>query len=169
MAMIEIILGSKSDLPMLEKSKLTDILTKAGISWKLSVISAHRNLEELQNYCRQTLKEDVQIFIAVAGMAAALPGTIAAITRGHVPVIGVALEASDGFLSGVDALLSMVRMPPGIPVITAGIGKPGLKNAALIACQIIGLNQPEARTFLEKYLTENNKPTEIDIQHSNGE
>ncbi len=148
MSQVVIILGSESDLGIVKESKMLEVLDEIGVSWELSIISAHRNSEELQNYCMEKYKypcrgradkdKDAEVFIGVAGMAAALPGVIASHVR-CCPVIGVPLVSSD-IPSGLDALYSMVRMPAGVPVAVPGIGKPGLYNAALLACQIIALN-----------------------------
>jgi len=161
---VQVILGSESDLEILKSSDLPKILEGLEVSWECHVISAHRNADDLHDHCQQAVATDSKIFIAAAGMAAALPGAIAAITKGQVPVIGVALESSDGFLSGMDALLSMVRMPPGVPVITAGIGKPGLKNAALIACQILALTSPTFQLTFQKLLAASGKKPRIGIK-----
>ena len=147
MAQIEIIVGSKkTDTPMIKESKMLDVLNDIGVSWRLSAISAHRHPNSLGDFVVECIKNGTKVFIGVAGMAAALPGAIASfidpcnskIGAINVVVIGVSLP-SDEFKSGLDALLSITRMPPGVPVLTAGIGKPGCYNAAIMACQIVGI------------------------------
>lgn len=132
---IAVIVGSESDIKIVEESELPTFFDKVGVLWELSVISAHRNNQALTDYCLQ--RRDTKVFIGIAGMAAALPGTIASIFESEKIVIGVPL-LSEAF-DGLDALLSMVRMPPGVPVLVPGIGKPGLRNAAIAACQIVAL------------------------------
>lgn len=117
MAQVVIILGSESDQKIVKESQMVDLFEAVGISYEVAIISAHRNLQELTNYCVKTQEEGAQVYIGVAGMAAALPGAIASHIRWR-PVIGVPL--SSDILQGLDALLSMVRMPSGIPVAVPG-------------------------------------------------
>ncbi len=129
MAKISIILGSESDR---EFSKIaTDFLEKEGVDFELKIYSAHRNLGGLISYLKNI--EDVKVIIAVAGLAAALPGIVASQVK--VPVIGVPRDV--GPLNGIDALLSMVQMPKGVPVATMAIGKAGMLNAAKFALRIL--------------------------------
>lgn len=130
---VVIILGSESDLEILKSSDALSILEAHEIPYEVSVISAHRNPEELRKYCEEFQGE---IIIAMAGMNAALPGQIKAL-RPDLIVIGVSLVAKDGFLTGLDALLSIVRMPPGRPVICCGIGETGIQNAVYLAIEIL--------------------------------
>ena len=149
-AKIIVILGSQSDREIVKGSKLPEFLDKVvGNQWELSIISAHRNSEILQKYCADKLEKGARVFIGVAGMAAALPGVISAHCMGQIPVLGVAL-ASGECPDAMDALLSMVRMPPGVPVACCGIGKAGLLNAAIIACSIMEAISPssEQRFFV---------------------
>jgi 5-(carboxyamino)imidazole ribonucleotide mutase len=132
---VEVVIGSKSDKKVLEESGLADLLKAVEVSFRFSVISCHRHPENLRVFCQQALSEGEPIFIAGAGMAAALPGAIVAETKGQCLVIGVALDS--GFLSGLDALLSQTRTPAGTPVVFAGIGKVGFYNAGLIACRVL--------------------------------
>jgi 5-(carboxyamino)imidazole ribonucleotide mutase len=124
---VAVIVGSTSDMHVAEKAK--EVLDEEGISYDLQVISAHREPERLDEYLKNSR---FQVIIAIAGLAAALPGMIAAKT--DVPVIGVPVSSK---LNGVDALLSIVQMPPGVPVATVGIDNG--KNAALLAIRILKL------------------------------
>ena len=125
--LVAIVVGSERDLEHARKA--ADVLKKLNIPYEIHVLSAHRNPEELDRYVRES---DVKIFIAMAGLSAALPGFIA--SRTEKPVIGVPLSVS---LMGLDALLSMVQMPRGVPVAVVGIDNP--VNAALLACRILKL------------------------------
>lgn len=121
-------MGSTSDLPVMEKAckQLNDI----EVPFEVLALSAHRTPEEVERFAREAEGRGVRVIIAAAGMAAALPGVIAAQTT--LPVIGVPIK---GMLDGLDALLSIVQMPPGIPVATVGVN--GAQNAALLAVQIL--------------------------------
>ena len=130
---IGIIVGSKSDLVYAEEA--IKILASLDIGYELRVLSAHRTPGPLEEYVASAMERGVRTFICMAGMAAALPGVVAA--RTTLPVIGVPLPAGD--LKGQDALLAIVQMPPGIPVATMAIGKPGARNAAWFAAAILGL------------------------------
>lgn len=142
---VAIIMGSKSDLPVMEESAA--LLKQFGIPCEMRVLSAHRCPEEVAQFSRDAIANGFSVIIAGAGMAAHLPGVIAAYTT--LPVIGVPLEASS--LGGTDALLSIVQMPPGIPVATVGIGKAGAKNAALLAVEIHALQDSSLREKLAQY------------------
>jgi phosphoribosylaminoimidazole carboxylase PurE protein len=133
---IGIIVGSKSDLPFAEEA--IKVLDELGIGHELRVLSAHRTPGPLESYVSEAEAAGVRTFICMAGMAAALPGVVAAMTT--LPVIGVPLPAGD--LRGQDALLAIVQMPPGIPVATMAIGKPGARNAAWFAAAVLGLGDP---------------------------
>lgn len=126
-----IIMGSDSDLPVMEET--AKILKGFDIPYHMTVASAHRAPERTLKIVKDAEKNRVDVIIAGAGMSAHLPGVIASHTI--LPVIGVPLEASP--LKGMDALLSIVQMPPGIPVATMAVGKAGAKNAAILAAQII--------------------------------
>jgi 5-(carboxyamino)imidazole ribonucleotide mutase len=145
---VAIIMGSKSDWDIMSHS--ANILTQFNISHESKVISAHRTPELLDEYCSEAKQKGVKIFITGAGLAAALPGVVAAKTT--LPVIGVPLEASS--LEGLDALLSIVQMPPGIPVGTMTIGKAGAINAALYAAAILALHNEKIREKIQSYRDE---------------
>ncbi len=125
---VSVIMGSTSDLPVMEKAckQLNDL----EVPFEVLALSAHRTPEEVERFAREAEGRGVRVIIAAAGMAAALPGVIAAQTT--LPVIGVPIK---GMLDGLDALLSIVQMPPGIPVATVGVN--GAQNAALLAVQIL--------------------------------
>lgn len=127
---ISIIMGSTSDYPIVKKAAV--FLEAMEIPFELQALSAHRTPLRVEQFASSARKRGIKVIIAAAGMAAALPGVIAALTP--VPVIGVPISAS---LNGQDALLSMVQMPPGIPVATVGID--GAMNAAILATQILAL------------------------------
>ena len=141
---VAIIMGSDSDWPAMETCYKE--LQSYKIPVTVEVISAHRTPEKLHEFVKSAENRGIEIFIAAAGMAAALPGSIAAFTT--LPVIGVPMVS--GGLSGVDALLSIVQMPPGVPVATVAIGSPGAKNAAILAAQILALANPDLRKVLKK-------------------
>lgn len=125
MVLISILAGSKSDENVYQKA--VDVLTKEGIPFELKILSAHRNPIELDDYVK---KSEANVFICVAGLSAALPGVVASKTQ--KPVIGVPVSAK---LGGLDALLSIVQMPPGVPVACVGIDN--AKNAAYLAIRIL--------------------------------
>lgn len=143
---VAIIMGSDSDWPKLGKAR--DLLEEFGIDAEERVLSAHRTPAECVEYVRQAEAAGVQVFIAAAGLAAHLPGVVAAHTRR--PVIGVPLAA--GPLSGQDALYSVVQMPPGVPVATVGIDN--ARNAALLAIEILALADSSLAARLEEYRDE---------------
>lgn len=167
--LVSVIIGSKTDLPVVEKSGMFEVLDQCGISWELSIISADRNPGMLSDYCAKVRPEGVRVFIAAAGMAARLPGTIAAHTKYQLPVIGVALP-SEEFPDALDSLLSIVRSPSGCPVLFAGIGKAGLKNATIAAAQILANGEDEAarkiREKLSTYFLSNRKDPQIALKKS---
>lgn len=167
---VVIVAGSKNDRSKIDQSKMLEILNEIGISWTLSYISAHRNDSALTEFCQDAIVNGAKVFIGIAGMAAALPGAIASKTKFILPVIGVPLSASDGLLSGMDALMAILRLPPGVPVLVPGIDIPGLKNAALAAAQIIALadNTETIKKNLEKYIFQNTKKAEINIAYFTG-
>lgn len=128
-----ILMGSDSDIPVMEEA--AKVLESFGIPYAMTIASAHRTPARTQKLVKDAEKSGVAVFIAGAGMAAHLPGVIASFTT--LPVIGVPLDASP--LNGMDALLSIVQMPPGIPVATVSIGKAGARNAGILAAQIIAV------------------------------
>ncbi len=143
MKQITIIVGSKSDLDTINSTN--NYLDFFGFEYDLKVLSAHRQHDELQAYIKEIEKEgSIQTIIACAGMAAHLPGVIAAMTQ--IPVIGVPLDASP--LGGVDALYSIVQMPKGIPVATMSIGKAGVINSIVYSAKIIALHDDEMKAKL---------------------
>ena len=142
---IAIIMGSQSDWEVMKNTSKT--LINLDISHESRVISAHRTPDLLDEYIAQCEAGDVQVIIAGAGLSAALPGVIAAKTI--IPVVGVPLIA--GSLDGMDALMSIVQMPPGIPVGTVAIGKPGAINSALYAAAIMAVNDSSIKNKLIEY------------------
>jgi 5-(carboxyamino)imidazole ribonucleotide mutase len=141
---------------------MIDILSQCGIKWEFSIISAHRNPEELANYCKEALSRGVKVFIAAAGMAAHLPGAIVSYVKEDSPVIGVPLPSQE-YPDAQDALLSMIRMPFGCPIAIPGIGKTGLKNSALLACQILSLVNKEIKNKSKAYLKKTKKAAQIGL------
>lgn len=141
-ALVGILTGSPNDLPTVVKVR--DTLTALGIPSEIIVASAHRTPDKVLAYIERAHKEDVQVLIGCAGMAAHLAGVISGHTK--LPVIGLPL--SGGMMSGLDALLATVQMPPGVPVATVGVD--GAKNAALLAARILALKFPEINKALDK-------------------
>ena len=139
---VAILLGSTSDEQTMHGC--TEYLTKFGISFELKISSAHRQPEETAAFVRQSEQNGYSVIIAAAGMAAHLPGFAASLTT--LPVIGVPLEGSA--LNGVDALYSIVQMPAGIPVATVAIGAAGARNAAVLAAEILALQDRSIREKL---------------------
>jgi 5-(carboxyamino)imidazole ribonucleotide mutase len=133
---VAVLMGSKSDLPVLEKT--LEVLTRLGVPHEVKITSAHRTPEATHRYVRDAEGRGCAVFVAAAGLAAHLAGTVAGLTL--KPVIGIPLDA--GPLKGVDSLLSTVQMPGGIPVATVAIGTVGAKNAAYLAAQILALGDP---------------------------
>ena len=137
--LVSILMGSKSDWPVMEQAGV--ILEKLNISYEAKVLSAHRTPDALFDYVAAAGASGTEVFIAGAGGAAHLPGVIAAKTL--LPVIGVPMQTPS--LNGMDSLLSIVQMPGGIPVATMGIGKAGAQNAALMAASILSIKYPAYR------------------------
>lgn len=131
---ISVVMGSKSDWPTVKQA--CDILDQFGVKYDKQVISAHRMPNEMFDFAQHAVENGVKVIIACAGGAAHLPGMIAANTP--LPVIGIPGQTKA--LGGMDSLLSIVQMPAGIPVATTAIGNAGAKNAALLAIQILGIN-----------------------------
>jgi 5-(carboxyamino)imidazole ribonucleotide mutase len=138
-------MGSDSDWPTLAVA--ADLLTELGVPFEARVVSAHRTPDLMFQYAEQAEARGLQCIIAAAGGAAHLPGMVASKTL--VPVLGVPVAAT--MLNGVDALLSIVQMPGGVPVGTLAIGKPGATNAAILAAEIVGLGRPDVREKLRAY------------------
>lgn len=148
MPLVGIVIGSKRDAELIQPA--LDMLKELGIEHEFSVISAHRNPQRAREYGLEAEKRGLKVIIAAAGYAAHLPGVLASWTT--LPVIGVPLPT--GELKGMDALLSVVQMPGGVPVACTGIGASGAKNAALLAAQILGLEDREIREAYRKYKQE---------------
>lgn len=142
--LVGIVMGSESDMPVMQAS--IDYFESMGIAHEVTVSSAHRTPDKTAEYAMTARDRGLKVIIAGAGMAAHLAGALAA--RTTLPVIGVPIDSSP--LNGLDALLSTVQMPPGVPVATMGIGRPGAKNAAILAAQIIGLENEEIARDLAK-------------------
>ena len=142
---VAIIMGSESDAE--EMKHASEVLNELGIKNESRVISAHRTPDRLREYILNAEKNGVKVFIGGAGMAAALPGVIAAHT--HLPVLGVPIESKS--LKGIDSLLSIAQMPPGIPVGTLAIGSAGSKNAGLLAAAILSVSDQEIESKLKDY------------------
>jgi len=132
MPRVAILTGSKSDLPVLEPC--VETLTDLGIDYELHVMSAHRSPAKVQQFAASAAGNGFEVIIAAAGMAAHLPGVVASMTT--LPVIGVPISSGSHAASGLDALLSIAQMPPGVPV--AAVGVDNAKNAAALAARILG-------------------------------
>jgi len=146
---VAILTGSKSDVPLLDPCVQT--LTELGIEHELHVMSAHRAPQKVQQFASSAADGGFEVIIAAAGMAAHLPGVVAAWTR--LPVIGVPIAPAGGTaVSGLDALLSIAQMPPGVPVACMAVN--GGKNAALYAAAILALKHDAVRAALEKFRAE---------------
>jgi 5-(carboxyamino)imidazole ribonucleotide mutase len=142
---VAVLIGSESDYDLVKEA--LDLLKQFGVSHGLEVTSAHRSPERTRKLVADFEENGAKVFIAVAGRAAHLAGFVAAHTS--APVIGVPMEG--GGLAGLDALLSTVQMPKGIPVATMGLGKAGASNAALLAVEILSLKNPRLKKRLAEY------------------
>jgi phosphoribosylaminoimidazole carboxylase PurE protein len=142
---VAILMGSKSDLTVMEEASA--VLKQFGVQHEMRIMSAHRTPEEVMVFTKAARDNGFSVIIAGAGMAAHLAGVIAAHTT--LPVIAVPIASST--LGGIDALLAMAQMPPGVPVATMGIGKPGAKNAALLAIEMLSLASEGLRGKLDQY------------------
>ena len=132
--LVSIIMGSTSDLPVMEKA--AQLLDSMDVPFEINALSAHRTPDEVATFAREAERRGIKVILAGAGMAAALPGVIAAHTT--LPVIGIPIK---GMLDGLDAMLSIIQMPPGIPVATVGVN--AAKNAAILAVSILALSNPD--------------------------
>ncbi len=141
--LVGIIMGSDSDLPVMQNA--ADILKELGVSYEMTIVSAHRTPQRLYDYATAAKGRGLQVIIAGAGGAAHLPGMVASLTT--LPVIGVPVKTSS--MSGIDSLLSIVQMPAGIPVATVAINN--AKNAGILAAQIIGLKNTAVEAAVTKY------------------
>lgn len=139
---VSIIMGSTSDMKVMEGA--ATLLNEFKIPFEINALSAHRTPQEVEHFAAQAAERGIKVIIAAAGMAAHLPGVIAATAT--VPVIGVPISAT---LGGMDALLAIVQMPPGIPVATVGIN--ASQNAAILAVQMLSLGNPELARALAEY------------------
>ena len=135
-------MGSTSDLPVMQKA--AQFLDDMQVPFEMNALFAHRTPAEVERFAREAEGRGLRVIIAAAGMAAALPGVIAAKTT--LPVIGVPIK---GMLDGLDALLSIVQMPPGIPVATVGVN--GAQNAAVLACEMLALTDPALAQRMRDY------------------
>ena len=140
--LVSIIMGSTSDLPVMENA--AKFLVDMEVPFEMNALSAHRTPAEVERFAREAEGRGLKVVIAAAGMAAALPGVIAAQTT--LPVIGVPIK---GMLDGLDALLSIVQMPPGIPVATVGVN--GAQNAAVLACEMLALTDDALAERMRDY------------------
>jgi len=141
--LVGVIMGSDSDLPVMQGA--ADMLRELGIAYEMTIVSAHRTPARLYEYAQSARQRGLRVIIAGAGGAAHLPGMVAAISP--LPVIGVPVKSST--LSGEDSLLSIVQMPPGVPVATVAIN--GAKNAGILAAQILGASDPAVLDRVERY------------------
>ena len=139
---VSIIMGSTSDLSIMEKA--AKVLNDMGIPFEMNALSAHRTPAEVEEFAKNAADRGIEVIIAGAGMAAHLPGVIAAMTP--VPVIGVPINAS---LNGMDALLTITQMPPGIPVATVAIN--GAMNAGILAVQILAVGDQTLKTKMVEF------------------
>ena len=140
-----ILMGSGSDAPIMQSA--VDVLRELGIASEMTVASAHRSPERVMRLVREAPGRGVKVVIVGAGAAAHLAGVVAAHTT--MPVIGVPIDSSA--LKGLDALLSTVQMPPGVPVATVSIGKPGATNAGILAAQILAVGDPGVSARLDAH------------------
>lgn len=143
---VGIVMGSDSDLPVMQAA--AELLTEFGIDFEMTIVSAHRTPQRLYDYAGTAEQRGLQVIIGGAGGAAHLPGMIASITA--LPVIGVPVKTST--LSGQDSLLSIVQMPPGVPVATVAIN--GARNAGILAAQILGASDVSVRAKVRRFKQE---------------
>ncbi|MFW6147138.1 MAG: 5-(carboxyamino)imidazole ribonucleotide mutase [Thermodesulfobacteriota bacterium] len=143
--LVGVVMGSSSDRQVMEEC--TNTLEKLAIPFEITVSSAHRSPEQTRNYAIQAQERGIEVIVAGAGWAAHLAGALASHT--FLPIIGVPIDSSP--LQGMDALLSTVQMPPGVPVATMAIGRGGAVNAAVFAAQILALKYPDIAKRLKKY------------------
>ncbi len=141
-ALVSIIMGSTSDLLVMEKA--AKFLEEMEVPFEMNALSAHRTPNEVESFAKNAAARGIKVIIAGAGMAAALPGVIAASTT--LPVIGVPIK---GMLDGLDAMLSIIQMPPGIPVATVGVN--GAQNAAILAVEMMALSDAQLAQKLASY------------------
>lgn len=150
MPLVGIVMGSKSDAELMQPA--LDVLDQLGVEYEVSVISAHRTPEKARQYGIGARERGLEVIIAGAGGAAHLPGVLASWTT--IPVVGVPIPTSE--INGLDALLSIIQMPAGIPVACVALGSAGAKNAAYLAAEILGLKYDSIRYGYEQYRQELN-------------
>lgn len=153
---VGIIMGSDSDLPVMKEA--AEVLETFGISSEMTIVSAHRTPDRMAKYAKAAGERGIKVIIAGAGGSAHLPGMVASMT--HLPVIGVPVESKS--LHGMDSLLSIVQMPPGVPVATVAIN--GAKNAGILAAQIIGVAESQIARKVSRY----KKRLEVDVKKKAG-
>src|SRR4030043_72211 len=150
--LVGILMGSESDLPLMEKA--AEVLKEMKVPYEMEISSAHRLPEKTARYAKKARERGIEVLIAGAGMAAHLAGVLASHTT--LPVIGVPIKSEA--LNGADALYSLVQMPPGVPVATVAIE--GSKNAAYLACEILSIKYPEISKKLEDFRSKTKKSLE---------
>jgi 5-(carboxyamino)imidazole ribonucleotide mutase len=143
-ALVGIIMGSDSDLPVMKEAK--EVLDSFGIPNEITIVSAHRTTMRMVDYAAGAKKRGIKVIIAGAGGAAHLPGMVASLTP--LPVIGVPIKTKS--LDGLDSLLSIAQMPPGVPVATVAVN--GAKNAGILACRMLGIKHSGIAKKVEKYM-----------------
>jgi phosphoribosylaminoimidazole carboxylase PurE protein len=149
---VAVLIGSRNDRKLVRGSGMYDVFEAVGLKVPLHVLSCHRNPVELERFCAEA---GVDVYVAAAGLAAALPGVIAANTKMQKVVIGVPLDDY-----GVD---TCIRLPAGVPVLTPGIGKAGLRNAAIAACQIVATHSSDVAAQLAGYLADSARAPQFNV------
>ena len=144
MSKVGIIMGSKSDYPIMEEAAI--VLKELGVSYDINIVSAHRTPEKMMSYSNNAQKNGIEVIIAGAGGAAHLPGMVASNT--HLPVIGVPIKSRNS-IDGWDSVLSILQMPAGVPVATVALD--GSKNAGILAAQILAISNPNLSENLKRY------------------
>ncbi len=144
MSKVGIIMGSKSDYPIMEEAAI--VLKELGVSYDINIVSAHRTPEKMMSYSNNAHKNSIEVIIAGAGGAAHLPGMVASNT--HLPVIGVPIKSRNS-IDGWDSVLSILQMPAGVPVATVALN--GAKNAGILAAQILAISNPNLSENLKRY------------------
>tara|TARA_B100002052_G_scaffold284866_1_gene297163 strand:- start:1284 stop:1763 length:480 start_codon:yes stop_codon:yes gene_type:complete len=144
MSKVGIIMGSKSDYPIMEEAAI--VLKELGVSYDINIVSAHRTPEKMMSYSNNAHKNSIEVIIAGAGGAAHLPGMVASNT--HLPVIGVPIKSRNS-IDGWDSVLSILQMPAGVPVATVALD--GSKNAGILAAQILAISNPNLSENLKRY------------------
>ena len=144
MSKVGIIMGSKSDYPIMEEAAI--VLKELGVSYDINIVSAHRTPEKMMSYSNNAHKNGIEVIIAGAGGAAHLPGMVA--SNIHLPVIGVPIKSRNS-IDGWDSVLSILQMPAGVPVATVALD--GAKNAGILAAQILAISNPNLSENLKRY------------------